>query len=420
MLLDIGNPYWQGVMSAVAFHLDGKHVVGGYDGGIRRWRLTDGQEVGKQTGLGIEVQVICVSRDDKWVVCGTKKGASVWDRELQKKVIDVEGEIAVDSVDVSPGSTRFATGTRNGQANIWSMTRTGSIWSITGTGKRLVGPLKHDYWVTGIRFSPSGEHIATACYTGIRVFDSQTGDKLVTIINADPPRWGASTPLAWSSDGQKIFAATSDNKIEVFDTSTGIQLAESRILRDGNNGVPFITLAANGKFIATFANRSILFLDAYTLARIGPVIEDEKQIWSVAISPDSTRLATARFDGKIAIRDLGEILPDVYGPFDVSICALYRSIPNVDKMCRYLLVNRFNKRNSLRHWVTTKTKHLALPRQDFVTRWVALIPSFRTYDGKFLRNPVEPNPRDTAKATTLISSRYQSSISPSTRILMIA
>lgn len=58
----------------------------------------------------MDLFAISVSRDQKWVVCGTMKGASVWDTELSEKVAEVEGTSSVCSVDVAPDCTRFATG----------------------------------------------------------------------------------------------------------------------------------------------------------------------------------------------------------------------------------------------------------------------------------------------------------------------
>ena len=303
-MLETGGFDW---VLAVAFHPDGKHLLGGSGNGIRRWRFADGQEVGKQT-ITSGCNVICISRDGKWVVCGTDDGASVWSAELHEKFIDVGGGNTVYAVDVSPDSTRFATGTDNNEASIWDI----------ATGERPIGPLKHGNDVTGIRFSPDGEHIATTCDTSIRIFDSHNGDELVT-IHTHLPRWGAITPVAWSSDGQQTFAASRDNKIKAFDTSTGTQLTESQILHGENDNVHSIALAADGKFIVTFAGRSIWCLDTSTLARIGPVIEDVELIRSIAISLDSTRLATGRHDGRITIHDLSKILPNVHGPFNVSI-----------------------------------------------------------------------------------------------------
>ena len=332
MILDTGR---SGDVWTVAFHPDGKHLLSGHNDMIRRWRFADGQEVRKQTG--VEVFAISVSRNGKWIVCGTRKGASVWDGELHEKIIDVEGTCEVWAVDVSPDSTWFATGT-NGDASIWSITN----------GAQLVGPLAHDSFVTGIRFSPTGEHIASACVGNyIRIFDSRTGDKLVGIDIVIPN--GVGTPLAWSSDGQQIFATSDDNRISSFNISTGSQLAESQILHDGHHDISSIVLAPNGKFIATLTRHSISFLDTPTLTRIRPVIEDSKRLLSIAISPDGNHLANGRDDGKIVIRDLGKILSDVY-EFNVSICSISdnpHSTTHPDKQCRYPLVRRY--RNNLRN-----------------------------------------------------------------------
>ena len=238
---------------------------------------------------------------------------------MHTKVIEVEELQDVVAVDVSPDSTRFATGTRAKEASVWSI----------ATGQRLVGPLKHDVDVTGIRFSPSGEHIATVCpLRSISIFNSHTGDKLIT-IHTDTTGWSPSTPLAWSSDGQQIFTASYHNKIRAFDAFTGTQLTESQTLYADDN-IRSIALATNGNFIATLAGDSfrVAFLDTLTLAHIGPVIENSEDISSISISPDSSRLATAGDRGKIVIRDLGNIFPELYGPFNVSIACLIAPVPS--------------------------------------------------------------------------------------------
>ena len=295
-------------MYAVVFHPDGIHLLGGGNDGIQQWSLADGQEVGRQTEM--QLRAISVSRNHQWIVCGTSSGASVWDAGLREKVVVVEGTNVVYAVDVSPDSTRFATGTGLEEASIWSIS----------SGKRLVGPLmgRHDGDVTGIKFSPNGEHVATACKeSAIHIFDSHTGDELMSIETTSPSR-RINTPLAWSNDGQRIFAASQHNNIRSFDVSTGSQLAEMQIPNDGTT-VESIALANNGKFLATYAGSTISFLDAGTLTRIGPVIKDSANIYSIALSPDSNALATGRYGAKISMRTLGHILPDIYGPFHVSI-----------------------------------------------------------------------------------------------------
>ena len=295
---------------SVAFHSDGMQLFSGKEDGLRRWRVADGQEVGNRMGKDV-IAAISVSRNGKWIVCGTSKGASVWDAKTQEMSIGVEGTVFVRAVDISPESTRFATasGIDDNKASIWNII----------TGERLVGPLQHDNGIIGIKFSPNGEHIATAVEDStIRVFDRRKGDQLLA-IEANISPWSVSTPLAWSNDGQQFFAASRGRKIKSFDVSTGSQLAESQVRGAGE--VRSIALAANGKFLATFVQRSILFWDTSTLTRIGPVIEDSQEIRSIVLSPDCSYLATGGGQGNIAIRNLNNILPDLYGPFSVSIYA---------------------------------------------------------------------------------------------------
>ncbi|KAG8216965.1 WD40-repeat-containing domain protein [Butyriboletus roseoflavus] len=253
------------------------------------------------------VVAVSVSRDHKWVACGTyQSGASVWDTELREKVIDVEGTKSVFAVDFSPDSTRFATG----------IYKEASVWSIS-SGERLVGPVKHDGTVTGMKFSPNGEQIATTSYGGsIRVFDSRTGDEVIN-INTTTPSQGTITPLSWSNDGQQIFAVCKGNKIRSFEVSTGSQLTEIEIRKDGR--LESIALATNGKFLAAYAGCTVSFLDTSTLSQIDPVVKDSERICSIALSPDCNYLATGRKDGKISVCTLGHILPDLYGPFHVCI-----------------------------------------------------------------------------------------------------
>ena len=297
---------------SVAFHSDGMHLLSGKQDGLRQWRVADGQEVGNR--IPMDVNAISVSRDGKWIVYGTTRGASVWDAKTQEKAIEVEGTNDVNAVDISPESTRFATGTGQKKSDYKAC-----IWNII-TGERLVGPLPHDGRLAAIKFSPNGKHVATANDGSIqvRVFDSRNGDQLIT-INARIPSWGAITPLAWSNNGEHLFVASSDRKIKSFDVSTGSQLAELQI--HGDNEVVSIVLAANGKFLATFADHSISFWDTSTLTQIGPVIDDSQRVRSIALSLDCSYLVTGGWDGNITLRNLNNILPDLYGPFLVSIYA---------------------------------------------------------------------------------------------------
>ena len=295
-----------GSVWAVAFHPDGKHFFDGTSNGIRRWRVADEQELGKQTGMGI--YAISVSKDEKWVACGTMNGASVWDAELREKVVEVEGEEHVYSVDVAPDCTKFAT----------ENNREVTIWSIT-TGERLVGPLEHGSDVMGAKFSPDGGRLATACYddSTIHIFDTRNGDHLISIKNLGIPA-NLFLPIAWTTHGQRLFAVSENCQIKSFDSSTGSPLAEWQIHGTSINPMSMsITLSANGKFIASSTGRVISFWDTSTYIQLG-IIEETDMISSIALSPDGCRLAAGSTELGSIIWNLRGVLPDSYLPANVS------------------------------------------------------------------------------------------------------
>jgi WD40 repeat protein len=306
----VESDHGDGTLYTVAFHPDGKHFFGGTRDGIRRWRVADGQEVGKQTGM--DMNAISVSRDGKWIVCGFQRGASVWDAELQRRGVEVEDTKSVWAVDVSPESTRFATGTR--------VDKKVSIWSIT-TGERLVGPLEHDSTVFGIKFSPNGGRIATACKGSIRIFDSHSGHQLIIIENLLPTEFIV-TPVVWPSDGW-LFTTSEGGKLKSFNTSTGSQIAEWKIHSHDSNNPMSVALSADNRSTASSAGHSVSFWDTSTHTQLGSVSEDDNEIRSIALSPDGTRLATGGEDNKtITIWNLSDILPASYLPVTVSTTLL--------------------------------------------------------------------------------------------------
>ncbi|KAG6377279.1 WD40-repeat-containing domain protein [Boletus reticuloceps] len=289
----------QHAIHSVLFSEDCKQVLsGGKEGVLRRWRVEDGQEVGEPIQIErAEIFAAALSPDRSRLVCGlrtpnsTKETARVrvWDAQTNEKVRDIRGHTGtVFSVDVSPDSTKLATGGLSDGVFIWSMT----------TGKRLIGPLKHDGTVVAVRFSPNGDRIATA--TGhdkdtksIRIYDSDNGKQLLVI----PCRFwhGISSPLAWSADGRQLCAA-SYSEVKCFNTSSGTLL--NKWSAPGGGSSASIALAHNQKFMVIRAYKSLSFWDTSTHRQIGIVIETTSPVWSISLSPNDDCIMTGEEDGK--------------------------------------------------------------------------------------------------------------------------
>ena len=304
---------------SVLFAEGGKQVLsGGDEGVIRRWRVDDGQELGRLIRVeGARVCAAAVSPDGKWLVVGLsrlnsndgKTSLRVWDARTHAKVLDIKGHTnTVLAVDVSPDSTKLATG---------SSDKTACIWNIT-TGERLVGPLKHENYVVAVRFSPNGDRVATATAAensadektakSIRIYDSNNGQQLVLF---DIPFMVAAmmTSLAWTSDGRQLFA-TSYSRVKQFNTSSGSLLKEWPV--PGGGWLGSVVLSRNQKFAVIVAGKSLSIWDTSTYKQIGAVIKHTSDVWWIALSPNDDQIATGEENGRVTLRNLRDILPVPY------------------------------------------------------------------------------------------------------------
>ncbi|KAF8556856.1 hypothetical protein OG21DRAFT_1482768 [Imleria badia] len=298
---------------SVSFTEDGKQVLGGgVEGMLRRWRVDDGYEVCQAIRAeGATIFAADISADRKWLVCGLRRldlsdgmaEVRVWDTQTHIKVLDISSHTdTVFSVNVSPDSTKFATGSADKRAFIWSMP----------TGRRLVGPLWHEGVVVAVQFSPNGDRIATAAAQNpnaksIRIYNSENGQQLLDVpfrVNTH-----VSSSLAWSSDGCQLFAA-SYSEVKRFDTSSGSLLGSWSVPGGGSSAS--IVLSHSQKFAAVVACQSLSFWDTTTDKQIGTVIKHASSVWSIALSPNDYCVTTGEENGKISFRSLGNILPGSY------------------------------------------------------------------------------------------------------------
>ena len=308
----------QRTIYSVLFTGHGNQVLGGgAEGLLRRWRVGDGSEDGEpiQTDWA-EVFSSALSPDNRWLVCGLrypdssdgKARAAVWDAQTQEKVLDVKAHTdTVFSVDVSPDSTKFATGSADKLAFIWCMK----------TGRLLVGPLEHEGVVVTVRFSPNGDRIATATAENpdtksVRIYESENGQQLLDIPFRVKPR--VSSPIAWSADSCHLFAA-SYGEVKRFDASSGSLLGQWTVSSGSRASV---VLSRNQKFAVVVASKSVSFWDTSTQQQIGFSIHHTSDVWSIALSPDDDCIVAGEQNGKVTFRSLRDILPVSYLTVNVS------------------------------------------------------------------------------------------------------
>ena len=289
---------------------------------------------------GIDRAVL--SKDGKWIVIIS--GTNVTVRNMAtNEVVEVEKHtsgVPVHVVDISPDSTKFATGSQDKTVRIFSI----------NTGKLLRELSQHNRSVLGVTFSPNGKYLTTAAFGDrIRVWDAcdnyaSLGSTQGAVYGPTPDAYVAvqsptCIPLGWSSHGDRVFTI-SDGRVTIFqssssmspclpcyslyqDPSPGTVVAFPESIPADDNSTLY-SLATNGRIIACAAGSSLSFWDTFSSSKIGPIITFQDPILSLALSSDDSYLACGRGDKKITVYLLRDILPlDVI--IDVRV-ALYWAV----------------------------------------------------------------------------------------------
>lgn len=240
-----------------------RHLLSADDEGIiRQWRCDDGREVGEgiRTSGGL-ITAMALSGDGNWIVSGGWQVANTFNIKSQTSSTVCEHKEWVDTVHVSPDSTKFATGSNDKRAFIWDIS----------TGKQVVGPLEHDDRVRTVKFSPTGDRIATSS-RGLRIYNAKNGDLLKTIQPGSVVSYGSSNLMEWSGF-LNIVAFTSKNTLTHVHTDAGHTLSTCTVPGDIEGDFGYIALSSNGRFIASFIGRSVSLWDVPTFTQISSLIQ---------------------------------------------------------------------------------------------------------------------------------------------------
>ena len=157
----------------------------------------------------------------------------------------------------------------------------------------------------------------TATFDSVGVCDSNDGHLLMQIrIKVTP---SLNTGLLWSN---KYLFIISDSKINQFEASTGSPGSEWPA--PDINHTSCIALPEHGDFIAHSTKRTVMFHGTSAHTWVG-LIQHPQDIYSIALSPDDQFLALSGNSGKIAIKNLRDILPASYSTVSILYCR-FRSV----------------------------------------------------------------------------------------------
>jgi WD40 repeat protein/uncharacterized caspase-like protein len=183
-------------------------------------------------------------------------------------------------------------------------------YTITAQEPKLILPIGHSLGVANAEFSPDGKKIVSSSLDNtIKVWETATGLLLANLEGHSD----TVTYATFSPDGRKIATACEDGTAKIWDASKAILLVD---INGHTDKVFYAEFSPDGKKIVTAsADQTAKVWDTET----GKLLADLKghilEVWAARFSPDGKKIITASNDSTAKIWDAitGKLLSDLRG-----------------------------------------------------------------------------------------------------------
>jgi len=213
----VRNPFYghTGDVLSVAFSADNRQIVSGSrDNTIKLWN-TLGECKYSITEDGHTNWVSCVrfspsTANPIIVSCGWDRVVKVWNLTNCKLQYDHLGHSGyLNTVTVSPDGSLCASGGKDGKAMLWDLNEGKHLYTLDG------GDI-----IEALTFSPNRYWLCAAAGSVIKIWDLESKNTVDELRAEKPNGQGVTVlSLAWSADGQTLFAGYTDNLIRVWTVS---------------------------------------------------------------------------------------------------------------------------------------------------------------------------------------------------------
>ncbi|KAG2052917.1 WD40 repeat-like protein [Suillus hirtellus] len=268
-------------VSTVAVFPDRRRMVTGLYGKIVLWDMVEAVVLKEMEGHNKPVSALAVSQDGQMIASGGLDGEVIaWDADIGEPLTNpIKAHTYVHSLDFSPDGSMLATGSIHDKTSLLISTKT---WEL------LVGhSITCADGVHCVRYSPSGELLAIATSSNIKIYNTSTRE-CVVYFEAHCPAYNSS--LAWTPDGTRLFSAGThpDPNIREWDSSTWKQVG---IPWKGHfNGINAISLNSSGTLLASASEDRCVRLWRLSDRRTIVSFKHSSAVSCVTFSPDDRHI----------------------------------------------------------------------------------------------------------------------------------
>jgi WD40 repeat protein len=299
----------KGAVRDVGFTTDGKHVLTASDDGTARLRgITTGDAALPFDHLG---SVFCavLSPDVKLVLtCGADGLARLRSIAARSpRVADVVDEehdrMSFDTVAFDEHRGRVFLGNNSGRVLVHRLSDGARVATLEANMTGILG-------VDALVADPPGKRLAIVGGTGpVRLFDLEHLDRAPTLAGAADD---SASVVAFDHDGGRVFVGYVGGEVRAFRSSDGQALFDARKLpsapptqtADGPSVKALAVASAAGLFVSGHEDGRV-YVWTFGGQRLEHELRHDRDVVSVALSPDERLLLTAGGDGKLKLWDVG-------------------------------------------------------------------------------------------------------------------
>jgi WD40 repeat protein/tetratricopeptide (TPR) repeat protein len=289
----------------VGFRPDGQLVSSDGKGTVRFWDAQTGVALWSLRGHSGGVRSVAFSSNGRFIATGSSdRTVKVWDATTEQQAVAlISGEsssLAKGPVAFSSDSQYLAAAMRDGPfGNRVSRIRIWDIQTVEVT-HTLRGPKTP---ATSVIFSPDGQYLAAAFGELVKVWDLRTEKEVASRLGDAPV-----LSVAFRSDGQRLWVASGDRSVKVWDALTG---AEPRTLAEPMNKITGGTLSGDGQCLAVADDiGTVRVWETETGREVGE-FPYGAEVTRIAFSLDRRRLAVATAANTVMIQEVAGSTPTI-------------------------------------------------------------------------------------------------------------